>query len=888
MVSLGPSAIAFAIGNPDTPFERFRLDDLVDAPTGAPPGRLASLAHLAAKALDGTEHSEGALFATDTEFKAYQFRPLLKYLSSASKRLLIADEAGLGKTVEAGYIILEDIARHRAKRVLILCPAGLKHKWQAEMWRHFGLTFDTVSGPELAVRLGGTAPFRIIASFDSARSLRGRTAETGWAIDLLVIDEVHHMIGRTGEILRRKLGLAASKASRRVVALSATPIQLELTDLRRVLEVIAGGELSPTEFDSKMRVVATLNLLRAATGVGGEPTRPQEANRLISSLSSFGVPDTTCSRLAVLALETGRSKEVFDKKLSELDPFRDVVTRSRRREVNEFRIRTIEDHWVTLEDRPAAEPGEVSEAELFKEIDSFLHHSFTHVHRLQLSSSLPATVGLLRGGMHGFRVWVRGSNELSDLDRYDEDMETGARPYDKKLSPDERERAARLVDLSNRIEADSKWECLRLLLLKMMEERPRKAIVFTQWVPTLKYLGEKSMALKNIKAYATSGEDSEWQREKTVNTFKESTAPAVLFATDFLSEGVDLQYADTVVNYDLPTNPQRIEQRIGRVDRVGQESDNIEVHNLWTSGTLDEVQEKVVRARIRVFLEGIGDVTVVTGDAAKSYGRLPDQELEERRLGQLLELNSAGIFAAAEGFMDAQAYDLRSRQNGSLHRFWWAAVTFTLVRATGDIAIALDEGEYVRIGPMDERSVDVVMRWAGSRDAAFVESLLKTHLDGTGYITLSKAPGRPGLFCPAASPLTRTSLRITLNSLERQVAKTRPLVLRIVPKQGEPEEQVVICRYACESSETADSISTYWVGNGGKWSKATREQMIKVQTLLDFGQFNESVEEGPWEPPTGLPEHVRRDFEAWLQQSRGKAEGLSGKSEYLAIISPLR
>ena len=873
-----PSVLAVRISPLPAAFERIPLGDLVEDLDAPPPSGLSALAHLVSRALSGSGSTEGAVFSANTIFKPYQFRPLLKYLRSDAKRILIADEAGLGKTVEAGYIIVEDIARYKGSRILVLCPPGLRRKWRADMLRHFGLGFEVVQGTELATRLEGTGPFRLIASFDSARLRRGDGPHPPWSLDLLVIDEVHHMIGRTGEILRRRLGQEASQASKRAVALSATPIHLEFDDLRRVLEVVLGAQLDPSAFGRDMDAVRALNAIRQAAQ-REQPLSTRDARRLPSPLANAGVPREKLEKIIALAQGGAERRGELETELRDLDPFQEVLTRSRRRDVNEFRARKIEDHWVELAGREEGE--DTSEHEVFEAADALLKASFTHVHRLQLASSLPATIDLLRGGMRGFRVWVRGREVFGELDREDRQLAEAASPYRKQLSAVERDQCSKIVDMSARLTLDSKWMLLKSLLVSAMELRPRKAVVFTQWVPTLRYLRERSQGLQGFAAFSISGEDPDWQRDRTLNAFAKHQGPAVLFATDILSEGVDLQWADTVYNYDSPTNPQRIEQRIGRVDRVGQRSETVEVHNLWTAETIDEEVAAWVRARIKLFEEGIGDVTVVTGEAAAAYGRPPDKEVEDRLLGQLRELNSVGIFAAAEGFLDSQAYELRARQSGALHRFCWAPVSRLLLQATGRRAVALDDGDSVRVGPVDELSLDVVKRWVGVSNSAAVESELRSNQDDQGYVRIAKSPGKPGLFCSPATPLGQLSFAITIASEEPLDASRANTPLRF--SAPGLEQTVAVCRYSWESQDRRELITTYWAADDVLTIKLAGEQLRRVQDVLDRAGLVELRARENWEAPPALEEVMRRDFETWLKGVGGKASG-AGATEWMALL----
>ena len=140
--------------------------------------------------------------ASRTEFHAYQFKPLLKFLASAKRRLLIADEVGLGKTIEAGYILQEERARFAIQRVLVVCPASLRLKWQHELWQRFGEDFeilDRAAFLQKAILRPGTTDRRLprLAGIVSLQSLRSNAVieaieERAAPLDLLIVDEAHH------------------------------------------------------------------------------------------------------------------------------------------------------------------------------------------------------------------------------------------------------------------------------------------------------------------------------------------------------------------------------------------------------------------------------------------------------------------------------------------------------------------------------------------------------------------------------------------------------------------------------------------------------------------------------------------------------------------------
>ncbi|MGD0318227.1 MAG: helicase-related protein [Nitrososphaerales archaeon] len=842
-----------------------------------------ALTHLACTALETSLESEGALFFGGAEFKAYQFRPLVKYLKSKEKRILIADETGLGKTVEAAYIMLEEMASHSMERVLVVCPASLRAKWQRELWSKFGMRFEITGGSSLRRKLEGSAGLRAIASFDS---LKGDAVPRIGPIDLLVIDEVHHMIGRAGDTLRRTMGLELSRRSSRVVALSATPIQLDFDDLRRVLEVVSGRAIAKDSFERDIRLTGLLNRFYGLAAEGGNLRA--ELSRLLPDLSVF-VGEDVATRAATIAENAlsapePRRREMLSE-LSELleaaDPFSHIVTRTRRRDVGEYRTRRIEDHPVVLD----AENGNPTEKELYGKVDQFLKDSFTAVHRRQLASCLPAMGDLLRGGMMGFNVWLKEDAPIDPLQRSDEDEEAHFSLYRRELSQQERLRSGALADQVGAVATDSKWEVLRRILTSIAQgserAKARKAVVFTQWIPTLRYLARRSMELP-FRAFSTSGEDNEWQLANVLERFAEHDGPAVLFTTDLLSEGLDLQYADAVINYDFPYNPQRIEQRIGRVDRVGQTAASVDVHNLWVEGSVDEDVIAVDKGRLRVFAEALGDVSAVFGGATWGVAEArPEKEYDKAKA--IERLNKVGIFCGVEDFLDGAVFEMRARRSGGFHRLAWRCVARALTLCSG-LGATLDDGpDSVMVGPIDDLAIQVLREWAGPRDGAVIESQVLSARNQEGMVKLAKRPGAGGILAAPQSPLVRISVKACLNSFE-PVGHKRSILHFVTAAIDAPfDDSLVICRYRFVSRLSRGSSIAYWKLTEDRMKRVEAEEMVKIQDWLDMCQLSEAeLGQGDSNPVHGA---VLSDYRRWLEgRGQGRERDPKGGIECVAII----
>src|SRR6266481_1438688 len=216
-------------------------------------------------------------FATArTQFYPHQFKPLLKFLDNPGKTVLIADDVGLGKTIEAAYILRELEAHQAIERVLIIVPARLRSKWEKELRQRFGEQFKIVKGADLIEQANRIAKgreleeFRWIASFESTRSEEVRAAldSVPLPIDVLIVDEAHRL--RNPETLKHKVGGVLTRSANAIVFLTATPVQNKLEDLWNLLRL-----LSPEEFSEwplfQEQIKSNRLILAAQTALATRP-----------------------------------------------------------------------------------------------------------------------------------------------------------------------------------------------------------------------------------------------------------------------------------------------------------------------------------------------------------------------------------------------------------------------------------------------------------------------------------------------------------------------------------------------------------------------------------------------------------------------------------------
>jgi len=825
-------------------------------------------------------------FHCNTIFKSYQFRPLLKYLDNPERRMLIADETGLGKTIEAGYILINEMSSALLRRVVILCPSSLQYKWQGELWHRFGLHFDVVSGRTLLdLILDKRRRFQCIASLDCIRSF----GESGLAkvsseneLDLLIIDEVHHMIGREGEILRRRLGMALSLISNRVIGLTATPVHLEMMDLKRILDVIAPGSISTQEFEIAVWVNSRLNRLYRI--LSRHPWNSEDAETFRKELKQFNEEIEGKGELAhltdllqFLVKAEGTVSQILNdkeerfrlrKEVRNRNTFSSLFTRTRRIEVGEERKRNIRNQMVSLDTNifEAFQEGKivrVSEKSLFEEVDKFLRSSFSAIHRRQLYSCFPAMIGLLRNGMRGFNVWV---------DERWEELETS-------LTEEDRKRCEYLANKFGLLLKDTKWEELKRTIRELpVHASARKVIVFTQWIPTIEYFRQKKQET-GFPCYVISGQDSEQARTNVAMAFQRHEGFSVLFTTDVMSEGLDLQSADCIINYDFPFNPQKIEQRIGRIDRIGQESENLTIINMFVEGPLDQEIYEVLVKRIGIFEKGVGDLPDTLIEKIETGSALDRDEviraLRENETRQRL-LESDALLGLDEA-LDDEIETISRTKRGGVYDLRWMAFERLMFMILGENQIqkAMVDTDSIAFRELDEVDVKVLSKMVDIKDRADVKEELQGTLTTDGTLKVAFSKDSDGLYLPYFHPLMQRAVEVTYRSLfgntDLNNIKTETLSIRGRLKEIPEGTKYLLLTEFDFKGKAIHNRKWSW------WSLGESQEMHELdKTLGDIwiayrnGQIAiTSVAENIGLPQKAM-ETIQRRYEEWVNEMQNK------------------
>ncbi|EPB6906681.1 DEAD/DEAH box helicase family protein [Pseudomonas aeruginosa] len=560
-------------------------------------GRIAYVAAAAkvAEVLEGsTSASEGHVLLAPMESNViplpHQINALSRAISGDRVRYLMADEVGLGKTIEAGLVMRELKLRGLVRRILVVSPKGIATQWVAEMQTHFNEQFQLVLGDDIGTlqRLAPGADHRnsawsmfdqVIVSLDSVKPMdkrRGWTAErvaeynrsrfedlitAGW--DLVVVDEAHRLGGSTDQVARYKLGKGLAEAAPYVLLLSATPHQGKTDAFHRLMNLLDDDAFPDIDSVSRDRVAPYVirTEKRKAIDADGKP--------LFKARRTQMAPVAWESRhhLQQLLYEavTDYVREGYNQALREKKRHIGfLMILMQRLVVSSTRaIRT------TLERRLAALKEGEQQASL--------------------------RLAELENGAEGLESPDDEIAELYDMD--------GQELLDELLKShvaalqSEGSHVETLLDAAVRCEQagpDAKAEALIEWIYELQAEENEpdlKVLIFTEFVPTQQMLKE-FLEARGISVVTLNGSMDMEERKQSQDAFRRSHR--VLVSTDAGGEGLNLQFAHVIINYDIPWNPMRLEQRIGRVDRIGQPK---------TVRAINFVFEDSVEFRVREVLE---------------------------------------------------------------------------------------------------------------------------------------------------------------------------------------------------------------------------------------------------------------------------------------------
>jgi len=577
------------------------------------------------------------------DFVPYQFRPALKMIKSDSPRLLVADDVGVGKTIEAGLILKELEARSNIDSVLIICPRPLvaERKWQLEMKR-FDENFTQLDGKEFAEAMSecdrdGEWPDRhkktvIPYSLFGEDSILGRGAKTDKKkktigldeldplphFDLVIVDEAHN-IRNSNTWAYRGVELFCRNADA-VVFLSATPLQNSNKDLYTLLnllrpDIVFDYDTFHTMAEPNAYINSLLRIVRGQKEGWREAAKKEVAGILSTSYGRDVIQHDPEFAIVYEFLEkveiTRDDKIQAIGWIEKLHSFNNIINRTRRKDIEDFCIRRT----ITLN-----VPFNSNQRDLYDALMDFESKALTILHGSQSVRFMMCTIMRQASScIYGLAPFMndivskRFSQLNEDGEMYENDISLDG---DDEATLDEL--AGIISDRAGKLQGDDpKFDKLFEVIQEKQTEDNNRVIIFSSFRHTLRYI-KKKLQEKGIRVGQVDGTVLDEERYNIRQRFlmdrDDEHALDVLLFSEVGCEGLDYQFCDTMINYDLPWNPMRIEQRIGRIDRRGQKSDTVKIYNMITDDTIDATIYDRCLSKIGVFESSIGDCSEILGD----------------------------------------------------------------------------------------------------------------------------------------------------------------------------------------------------------------------------------------------------------------------------------
>lgn len=572
------------------------------------------------KVRNTSSNTISTLKSSRTIFKPYQFKPLIKFLKSDIKRIIVADEVGLGKTIEAGHILLELAARNNLQNAVIICTKSLMDKWQNELQDKFNFSFKIYSSSKdllSDIKLDIESSKRTIKAIINYEKCRNKDIQkifelNDYNFDLVICDEAHKL--RNSET-KQHIGVnKVITKSAAVVFLTATPIMMGLKDLYTLLKILDPDRFNTYDVfqnsinQNKPFIRALSDLAKNAplSQIGYELKKAKikqevSIDEVVFFSKEYAVEDLFINdelykrvqNYLLGGIDSISNRVKIQQDLIELNSLNNIYTRTRKRDV------ISENEKVTRFPKTISVNLNPKEQKIF---DSIIE-----------DYSDTDTLGMIQKKR-------QISSCIAAYNSSKEELEKGH--YDTKID-------------------DSKFLAFKSIIEEVVVKTNRKLIVFAFFTKTLLYLKIKLEEL-GIKSEIIYGDIK--NRTERIENFQNDNKVQILLSSEVGSEGLDLQFCDAMVNYDLPWNPMVVEQRIGRIDRVGQKSKKISIYNLIISNTIEEKILNRLYDRINLFKESIGDLEEILGEN-ENYNELIRSGIEKLYSTRLTDEEQNLIFA---------------------------------------------------------------------------------------------------------------------------------------------------------------------------------------------------------------------------------------------------
>lgn len=511
----------------------------------------------------------------------HQLHVLNRAMETNNIRYILADEVGLGKTIEAGMIIRELKSRGLVSRILVVCPTGLVTQWASEMQEKFHEKFQVIlpSDYDTIRRLTDNDDVygqfdQVISPMDSIKPIEKHAGwseekvekyneeriyaiiNSGW--DLIIIDEAHRVAGSSGEVARYKLGNLLAQASPYLLLLSATPHNGKTEPFLRLIRLLDADAFPNAKSIVREQVAPFLIRTEKREAIDNN------GNLLFKNRITHLVTISWDER-------NNLQRELYEMVSSYVAKTYNKALRNRKKNMCLIFLLIIMQRMVTS-----------STAAIRQSLER----------RLNVLLEQRTCVGDLR---------EEDLDELNIEDGVEDALE--AISLDMELEIEELEQIISLAKQAQFQNQDAKVEpLLNEIDAILSEDRTQKVIIFTEFVATQTYLQEL-LVNRGYTVTILNGGMSIDERNAAMQEFKTSTS--IFISTDAGGEGLNLQFANIIINYDLPWNPMKIEQRCGRVDRIGQQRD-VHIYNFIVGETVENRVREVLEEKLSVILKEMG------------------------------------------------------------------------------------------------------------------------------------------------------------------------------------------------------------------------------------------------------------------------------------------
>ena len=551
----------------------------------------------------------GALLASRVMVKPHQVGVVQRVLSSHRPRFVLADEVGLGKTIEAGMIFSALRLAGLARRVLVVAPSHLTVQWLVELFHKFNHLFTLMDSERYEQSLeeqptvSPWARFHFVVTslelLQRSEQYRKEAGDKAAHWDLVIIDEAHHLKGEKAY----EAAQALARNTWGLLLLTATPMQLDPAEYQALLSLI-DPLVAPTakEFEARL-------------------ARQEELSQALRALLAGKSTKSSVRELAKKFPKDEALQEIEDPDemllhLAETYSLSDRLIRNRRATVGGFSDRKLHVHEVVLP-TDELEARNAALAQLAK--DGTVR-----------GAALAGLVRRLESSPAAFLSALRENKALAGM---------------KLNLPDK----------------DAKFSAFVKVLRWVWSKEPRaKVLVFTEARDTLESLQSK-LRLEQVEALAYHGELALAERDRQVARFRDPDGPKILLSTEVGGEGRNFQFAHHLVNYDLPWSPATMEQRIGRLDRIGQ-TQSVDIHVFDAPGTFSADVLSVLRDAVGVFGETVGGLDAVLEEVEPRLTELSLEKAKDRAayvkdLTAKVKLAREQVKRAYDPLLDLRSFD---------------------------------------------------------------------------------------------------------------------------------------------------------------------------------------------------------------------------------------